>query len=434
MNPSQSQSSSSPSPASRRDFLKTSAVAAGTAMVGGLMAPGAVHAAGGDTLKIGLVGCGGRGRGAAKDALRADANTKLVAIGDTFADQIAAGLSELSEFGSRAAIEPDQRFVGFDAYKKVVDCCDVVLLCTPPHFRPAQLKYAIEQGKHVFAEKPVAVDAPGFRSVLETVKLAEQKKLSIVSGLCWRYDPGVRETMKRVLDGAIGEIVTIQENYLAAELWHKGRKPNWSDMEYQIRNWLYFTWLSGDHNVEQHVHSLDKAAWLMHEEPPVHATGLGGRQVRTDAMYGHIFDHHAVYYEYANGVRLYSLCRQQNGTAGDTDDYFFGTTGSCQVLKNTIRDRKGEITWRYRGPRANMYQVEHSELFASIRAGKPLNNGLYMAKSSMLAILGRMATYTGQTITWEQAVNSKQDLTPAKYEWGPIATPKVAVPGVTEFV
>jgi predicted dehydrogenase len=269
---------------------------------------------------------------------------------------------------------------------------------------------------------------------METVKLAEQKKLSIVNGLCWRYDSGVRETMKRVLDGEIGEIITIQENYLTGGLWNEDRKPQWSEMEYQIRNWLYFTWLSGDHNVEQHVHSLDKAAWAMREEPPLRATGLGGRQVRTDAKYGHIFDHHAVCYEYANGARLYSFCRQQDGTAPDTEDYFLGTEGRCHVLKNTIYNRKGEVVWRYRGPRSNMYQQEHNELFASIRAGKPVNNGLYMARSSMLAILGRMVTYTGKTITWEEAINSKEDLRPAKYEWGPIETPKVAMPGITEFV
>jgi len=284
-------------------------------------------------------------------------------------------------------------------------------------------------------EKPVAVDAPGVRSVLESVKLAEQKKLSIVSGLCWRYHAGVRETMKRIHDGAIGDIVAIQENYNTNGMlnWHRGSNPKWSPMEYQLRNWLFYTWLSGDHNVEQHVHSLDKAAWLMHEEPPVQATGLGGRQVRTDPKYGQVFDHHAVYYEYPNGVRLYSFCRQQDGTATDTEDYFFGTQGSCQVIANKIFDRKGNVTWQFRGKSKNMFHAEHDELFASIRSGKPINNGLYMARSSMLAILGRMATYTGQTITWTKALESQQDLTPEKYEWGPAPKSSVAVPGITEF-
>ncbi len=424
------------SASTRRNFLKTSTAVAGGVLASGLIAPGAVHAAGSDTLRVGLIGCGSRGRGAANQAMRADPNVKLVAIGDAFADQIETGRKILSKAGGKKfAVDGDHCFVGFDAYKQVVDSgVDVVLLATPPHFRPAQLKYAIEAGKHVFAEKPVAVDGPGFQSVLETVKLAKEKKLSLVSGLCWRYHYGVRETMKRVMDGAIGDIIAIQENYNAYGLWHKGRKTQWSDMEYQLRNWLYFAWLSGDHNVEQHIHSLDKTAWLMHDQPPIRATGLGGRQVRTEEKYGHIFDHHAVCYEYANGVRMFSFCRQQDGTSQNTEDYFLGSKGTCNVLAHTIRDRKGEIVWKYKGPGCNMYQVEHDEFFASIRSGKPINNGQYMAKSSMLAILGRMTTYTGQTLTWEQAINSKERLGPPKYEWGSLATPPVAQPGITEFV
>ena len=426
-------SSASPS---RREFLKTSTTVAAAGALAGLALPGSVHAAGGDTLKIGLVGCGGRGLGAAQDALQADSNCQITALGDTFADRIEVGMKLLAKFGNKFGVAKERCFVGFDAYKQVIDSgVDVVLLCTPPHFRPAHLRYAVEKGKHVFAEKPVAVDAPGVRSVLESVKLAEQKKLSIVSGLCWRYHAGVRETMKRIHDGAIGDIVAIQENYNTNGMlnWHRGSNPKWSPMEYQLRNWLFYTWLSGDHNVEQHVHSLDKAAWLMHEEPPVQATGLGGRQVRTDPKYGQVFDHHAVYYEYPNGVRLYSFCRQQDGTATDTEDYFFGTQGSCQVIANKIFDRKGNVTWQFRGKSKNMFHAEHDELFASIRSGKPINNGLYMARSSMLAILGRMATYTGQTITWTKALESQQDLTPEKYEWGPAPKSSVAVPGITEF-
>jgi myo-inositol 2-dehydrogenase / D-chiro-inositol 1-dehydrogenase len=429
--------SPSPAPASRRDFLKTStAVMAGGALTG-LVLPGQVHAAGDDTLKIGLVGCGGRGLGAAQDAMQADSNCKLTALGDTFADKIDNGIKQLSKHRDKFAVEKDHCFVGFDAYKQVIDSgVDVVVLATPPHFRPVQLRYAIEKGKHVFCEKPVAVDAPGIRSVLETVKLAEEKKLSLVSGLCWRYHAGVRETMKRVLDGAIGEIVAIQENYNTNGMtnWYRGNDPKWSPMEYQIRNWLYYTWLSGDHNVEQHVHSLDKASWLMHEEPPLQATGLGGRQVRTDPKFGQVFDHHAVCYEYRSGVRLFAYCRQQDGTSQETEDFFFGTQGSCQVLQHKLLDRKGEVTWQFRGKSKNMYQVEHDELFASIRAGKPINNGVYMSHSSMLAILGRMSTYTGQTITWDKAMESKQDFSLPKYELGEAPAGKVAMPGITEFV
>jgi predicted dehydrogenase len=340
-----------------------------------------------------------------------------------------------ADLKAKLAVTKETSFVGFDAYKQVIDSgVDVVLLCTPPHFRPLQLEYAIAKGKHVFCEKPVAVDAPGIHRVLATVEEAKKKNLSLVSGLCWRYDLGVRETMKRVLDGEIGDLIAIQENYLTNGLWHRGHKPEWSEMEYQIRNWLYFTWLSGDHNVEQHIHSLDKASWAMHDEPPIRATGLGGRQVRTEPMYGQIFDHHAVVYEYANGVKVFAYTRQQDNCANDVEDYFLGTKGRAKILKHEIANAKGEVQWKYKGPKPNMYQVEHNELFASIRSGQPINNGHYMAQSTMLAIFGRMVDYTGQTLSWDQGLNSREDLTPAQYAWGDIATPAVARPGVTKFV
>jgi predicted dehydrogenase len=363
--------------------------------------------------------------------MKADRHCKLVAIADAFQDAIDVGLREFQAYGDKCAVDREHCFVGFDAYKRLLESdVDVVLLCEPPHFRPAHLRAAIEAGKHVFAEKPVAVDAPGVRSVLDSVRLAEEKKLSLVSGLCWRYDYGVRETIQRVRDGQIGDVVAIQENYLAGPLWHKGRDPSWSEMEYQLRNWMYFTWLSGDHNVEQHVHSLDKAAWILGEEPPVSAVGLGGRQQRTDPKWGHIFDHHSVIYTYANGVKVFSFTRQQEGCHGDVEDYVLGTKGRCNVLRHTISAPNGEIVWKYRGPKPNMYQVEHDELFGSIRSGQPINNGLYMARSTMLAILGRMCTYTGKEITWEEALNNQESLTPREYAWGPVETPQVAVPGI----
>jgi predicted dehydrogenase len=218
---------------------------------------------------------------------------------------------------------------------------------------------------------------------------------------------------------------------LTGGLWNRPRQPGWSDMEWQLRNWLYFTWLSGDHIVEQHIHSLDKTAWAMRDEYPARAVGSGGRQSRISPAYGHIFDHHSVVYEYPSGVKIFSACRQQRGCAEDVSDHIFGTLGTCHVMKHDI---KGKNPWRYRGPREDMYQVEHNELFASIRAGKPINNGDYMTKSTLMAIMGRMATYTGRVITWEQALNSQEDLTPAKYEFGPLATPPVARPGITKFV
>ncbi len=307
---------------------------------------------------------------------------------------------------------------------------DVVILATPPHFRPAHLKAAIDAGKHVFCEKPVAVDAPGVRSVLATTDEAARKNLSIVSGLCYRYDPPKRELIARVHDGAIGDILAMQVSYNTGTLWHHGRQPSWSEMEYQLRNWLYFTWLSGDFNVEQHVHSLDKAAWAMGDEPPLRASGLGGRQVRTGEEWGNIFDHFAVVYEYRNGVKLFAQCRQMAGCTPDVSDHLIGTKGSAEMMRALIG---GAENWRYHGPKPNMYEEEHRALFAGIRSGNPINNGLYMARSTMLAIMGRMVSYTGQTLTWDQCLASTQDLTPTQYAWGDVPVPPVAKPGITQF-
>jgi len=426
---------------SRREFLRaSSAAAAGAGLAATFGALPRVHAQGSGAINVALIGCGGRGTQAAKNAMQADPDNRLTVMADMFPDQLERSRRGLTgQLGQQMRVTDDTAFTGIDAYKRVMESdVKVVLLTTPPHFRPLHLKAAIDAGKHVFCEKPVAVDGPGVRSVLETTEKARAKNLAIVSGLCWRYDSAVRETVKRIQEGAIGDIVAIQENYLTDTLWHRGRKPEWSEMEYQLRNWLYFTWLSGDHNVEQHIHSLDKAMWLMGDKPPVAATGLGGRQVRTGEEYGNIFDHHAVIYEWANGVRVYSFTRQMHECFMQTDDIILGTKGQALILKNEIT---GENPWKY--PRAKkdadkgMYDIEHDELFASIKAGKPLNNGVYMSYSTMLAILGRMATYTGQRITWEDAINSKLDLTPKSYAMGPVELPpdvlKVALPGVTKL-
>jgi predicted dehydrogenase len=426
-----------PGKSSRRDFLKTSAASvAGATLSAQLGAVPGVHAAGGDTLRVGLIGCGGRGTGAATQALHADPNVKLVAMGDVFDDHLQHSLNTLRNdegIAKKVDVKPDHCFVGFNAYKQVLASdVDVVLLATPPHFRPAHLKAAVEAGKHVFAEKPVAVDAPGVRSVLATCEEAKKKKLSLVSGLCYRYEHAKRETMKRVHDGAIGDIIALHTSYNTGPLWMKPRQPQWSDMEWQLRNWLYFTWLSGDHNVEQHVHSLDKMAWAMGDVYPVRASGTGGRQVRVGQEYGHIFDHHAVVYEYANGVKCFSFCRQQAGCQIDVSDYVMGTKGTCSVMTHSIT---GEHPWKHRkDAKDDMYQNEHDELFASIRAGQPINNGDYMTKSTLMAIMGRMATYTGKLITWDMALNSKEDLAPPQYEFGRLPVPPVAKPGVTKFV
>ncbi len=420
--------------ATRRSFLQTSAAAAvGGALAVNLSVARSAHAAGSDVLRLGLIGCGGRGTGAAAQALTADPNVLLTSLGDAFPDRLQSSLDNLQKmFPDKVTAPKEQCFVGFDAYQKVIDSgVDVVILATPPHFRPAHLQAAVAAGKHVFAEKPVAVDAPGVRSVLESCKLAKEKNLAVVSGLCYRYDLAKRDTIARIHDGAVGDIVALNVNYITGTLWMHPRKESWSDMEWQLRNWLYFTWLSGDHNVEQHVHSLDKAAWVMRDEPPVRATGLGGRQVRTQPEFGNIYDHFAVMYEYASGVRLFANCRQQAGCSVDVSDYVMGSQGTADLMKHTIKNGSGN--WRYRGEAPNMYQQEHNEMFASIRAGKPINNGEYMSRSTMMAILGRMASYTGQTITWDQAMNSHERLGPTDYQWGQLEVPPVAMPGITQF-
>jgi predicted dehydrogenase len=435
----QSASQSQSSPPNRRQFIEKSlATAAGTGLTVAAMPSmvGAVHAAGNDLLKVGLIGCGGRGTGAAKQALLADENVKLVAMGDAFEDRLRTSLGSLSkidEVSGKIDVPPERQFIGFDAYEKVLATdVDVVLLTTPPQFRPMQLKAAIEAGKHVFAEKPVAVDAPGVRSVLKTCAEAKRRNLSVVSGLCLRSDGGFRETVSRLHDGAIGEIHTVVANDYRGGIWVKPRKDDWSDMHWQMRNWYYFTWLSGDFNVEQHVHYLDASAWIMGRYP-VKALGMGGRQSRTDAIYGNIYDHHSVAYEYENGAKLFSNCRQQLGCKNNISCYVHGAKGKAEVSERNLQIDTDQ-TWKFDKEVKNMYQVEHDDLFAGIRAGKPLNNGEYMAMSTLLAIMGRMASYTGKEITWEQALNSQQDLSPEKYAWGAAPKVEIAIPGVTKFV
>ncbi|MBN2022718.1 MAG: Gfo/Idh/MocA family oxidoreductase [Pirellulales bacterium] len=398
--------------AARRDFLKTAGLAAGAAVVGPLSIARGAYAAGSDVLKVGLIGCGGRGSGAAGNALSADPGARLVAMGDLFEGHLKGSLENLKKArGEQVAVDDAHQFVGFDAYQKVIDSVDVVVLGEPPHFRPQHLQAAIEAGKHVFCEKPVAVDAPGVRSVLASVELAQQKNLNLVSGLCWRYDHGVKETMRRVLDGAIGEIRAIQETYLTQQTGRAvPREPGMSEMEYQIRNWYFFRWLCGDFNVEQHVHSLDKALWAMGDKPPLAAWGIAGRQLPKPT--GDIYDHYAVVYEYPDGVQVHAYCRQQSNCFNDVTDRFVGTKGTCDVLKNRIR---GANPWRYRGPGGNMYLLEHVALFEAIRNGKTINNGQYMAYSTMMGILGRMVGTTGKRITWEEALASQETLGPKEY-------------------
>jgi predicted dehydrogenase len=428
---------------SRREFLAASTLAAVTAPT--------LYAAGDDLLKVGLIGCGGRGTGAAGEALAADKNVKLVAMADAFKDRLDESLKNLlgiEKIAAKVDVKPDARFVGFDGYKEVIERCDVVLLCTPPQFRPLHLKAAVDASKHVFAEKPVAVDAPGVRSVLESCALAKKKNLSVVSGLCLRYDAGFCETVKRIHGGSIGEVVTLFANDYRGGRWEKKRQPDWSDMVYHMRNWYNFTWLSGDFNVEQHVHFLDVCAWVMRDQYPVRAIGMGGRSVLTGAEYGNIYDHFSIVYEYANGARLVSNTRQHPKTKGDMSALVLGTKGRSKLSESTngLTVRTDKDDWVYEGPFNRMYQVEHDELFASIRSGKPINNGEYMSHSTLLAIMGRMAAYTGQEIKWKMALESKEDLFKAalgtefddpmpSYDWKTkLIHPPVAVAGVAKYV
>jgi myo-inositol 2-dehydrogenase / D-chiro-inositol 1-dehydrogenase len=421
----------------RRGFLKTSSVATAALAAPFLAFPQKTFAQNSDTLKIGLIGCGGRGSGAANNALNADKNVVLTAMADVYSDRLQSSLANLkAQHPERVKVDPEHCFVGLDAYQKVIDSgVDVVLLTTPPGFRPQHLKAAIAAGKHVFCEKPMAVDGPGVRSILASAEEARKKKLAVVSGFCWRANAGERAIMQLIHEGAIGAPMALQNTYNTGPVWVKPRQPGQSDLDYQLRNWYYFAWLSGDHIVEQAVHSIDKMAWAMQDVPPVQCVASGGRQVRTGPDYGHIYDHFSVVYEYANGARGYHYCRQQAGCAVDNSDYFIGTKGIAKIKAFGTLEITGEKPWRFRGPRPDMYQVEHDELFASIRKGEPINHGVWMAHSTLLAVMGRMAAYTGQVITWDQALNSQETLGPEKLDWNMnLPVPPVAIPGQTKFV
>jgi predicted dehydrogenase len=396
---------------SRRAFLKASAAA----MAATMPIARSAHAAGSDVLRVGLVGCGGRGTGAAVNAMNADPQAKLVALADVFPEAITPCLGQLVKAkGAQVAVPADHRFSGWDAYRRLIECVDVVLLATPSHFHPIHLKAAVEAGRHVFVEKPHGVDPVQVRMVQAACEEARRKKLCVVSGLCWRYDLCAQETMKRILDGAIGRVTEVQETYMTGFSWKRPRLPGDTEMRYQMRNWYNFTWLSGDIPGLTLVHSLDKGSWALGDVPPQSVWGMGGRQVRTDREFGDVFDHHAFVYEYANGGRMHAYVRQQNGCFDSVDDQIVGTKGRCNLQQGRIT---GETNWQYRGPRPAMHDQEHVALFQAIRAGNPINNGNYMVISTMLAVMGRLASYTGQVVTWDQVMNSKLSLAPAAYTW-----------------
>jgi myo-inositol 2-dehydrogenase/D-chiro-inositol 1-dehydrogenase len=421
----------------RRDFLKTATTAAlATAMAPGTKAFAGAHAAGSDAIRIGLIGCGGRGTGAVDDALSSGASgVSLVAMGDVFPDRLASSRASLRGKFSGAIDVPDGRtFTGFDAYQKVLATdANYIILATPPGFRPIHLSAAVAAGKNIFTEKPVAVDGPGIRTVLEVYEKARAKGLSIATGTQRRHQTGYIETMKRIHDGAIGDITSARCYWNQGGLWKKDRQPEWSDAEWQLRNWLYFTWLSGDHIVEQHVHNIDAVNWAMNAHP-VSANGMGGRQVRTGADYGHIFDHFAIDYEYANGATLASQCRQIQGCANNVTESLTGTRGTAHTDNSGKYTIAGAKAWKFDGKDNRPYVQEHADFIAAIRAGKPYNELKTVAESTMTAIMGRMSAYTGKVVTWEQALNSQEQLMPAGLTLGPLPTPPVPIPGQTTLV
>ena len=417
---------------SRRDFLKTSTAALAGGVTASFGALPAVHAAGSDEIRVGLIGCGSRGTGAAQNVLDSSPGVKLVAMGDVFKDHIDISLKNLEKFADKIDVAEDRRFVGFDAYEKVL-ASDVnyVILATPPGFRPMHLKAAVAASKNTFSEKPVAVDGPGIRSVLETYEEAKSKGLAIGVGTQRRHQTGYLETLKRIHGGAIGEITEARVYWNQGPIWVHPRQEGWSDMEWQLRNWYYFTWLCGDHIVEQHVHNLDVANWVMGSHP-IRAVGLGGRQVRTGPEYGNIYDHFAIDYEYGNGVRMASYARQMPNCENNISEALVGTKGFCQVNKYAIT---GAHAWKFPGKDNLPYVQEHTDLIAAIRAGKPYNELKNVAETTMTAILGRMAAYTGKAVTWDQALNSTEILMPPKVDWDvSLAVAPVAMPGQTELV
>lgn len=403
-------------PVSRRSFLQTSSVAASAAILGGLSVERAAHAQGSDTIKLALIGCGGRGSGACSQALSTEGSVKLIAMADAFKDRLDSSHKNIQkQHGEKVDVPEENKFIGFDAYKKAIALADVVILATPPGFRPIHFEEAVKQGKNIFMEKPVAVDGPGIRRVLAAAKEAKKKNLKVAVGLQRHHQAGYIETIKRLHDGAIGDIVAARCYWNDSGVWVKKRLPEQTEMEYQMRNWYYFVWLCGDHIVEQHIHNLDVINWVKNGYP-VRCHGIGGRQVRTGKEYGEIFDHHAVEFEYEDGSRCYSQCQHTHGCWSSVSEHVIGTKGLCDVGGYSIT---GPNAWRVpRGTKEkNPYQQEHDDLFDAIRNDKPYNEAERGAMSTLTAIMGRTATYTGILVERDAVLNSQHARVPDKYDW-----------------
>jgi predicted dehydrogenase len=432
-----------PSNHTRRDFLKGSAgIAAGAAAAGLILPASGVFAAGSDTIQLGLVGCGGRGSGAASQALSTNGSVKLVAVADAFEDNARNSLRNLkNQFNDKVDVAGDRIFAGFDAYKKLIDSgVDMVILATPPGFRPMHFEYAVKQGKNIFMEKPVAVDGAGVRQVLAAAEEAKKKNLKVGVGLQRHHDPRYQETVKRIQDGQIGDTVLMRVYWNDAGVWVRPRKPGQTEMEYQMRNWYYFTWIGGDHIVEQHIHNLDVANWVKNATP-AKAQGQGGRQVLTGKDHGMIFDHHFVEYTYPDGTVMLSQCRHQPNCWNSVSEHAHGLKGTADIsgFRLTMRDGKD---WSGQRRVKDAYQQEHDDLFDAIRNGKPYNEAVNGANSTMTAILGRMCTYSGQEIKWDDALNSQVVMRPEGYtfESKPPVVPDadgrypIPMPGQTKVV
>ena len=439
----------------RRTFVaRTGLALAASAVPASLAVARSAHAAGDDTLKVALIGCGGRGTGAATQALSTAGPVKLWAMADLFSDKLEASLEALCKgqdarydraahkgLAGKIDVPPERRFLGFDAYKQAIDSgVDVVILTTAPHFRPMQFEYAAQQGKHVFMEKPVAVDATGIRRVLAAAEVAKQKNLKVGVGLQRHHDARYLETVARIHDGAVGRIVYLRAYWNGTGYRQRpGREPGMTEMAYQLRNPYHYTWISGDNIAEQHVHNLDVCNWVQGAHP-VEAQGQGGRQVRIGPLCGDIFDHHSVEFTYADGSQVFSQCRHMPGCWNHVAEHVIGSQGKAEVSKGRIES--GADEWRWRGPKTNPYQVEHDRLFEAIRNDLPYNEGENGATSTMTAIMGRMATYSGKVLTWDEALNSQITLAPDRYDFDgtPPSLPDedglypCAVPGVTEVV
>lgn len=424
----------------RRDFLKLSAAAAAGATT--LAVSRSAHAAGNETIRIGMIGCGSRCTGAASESMRAGPYVKLVAMCDVFHDRLQSSRDRLKQFfPEQVKVDDDHCFVGLDGYKKVIDSVDIVLIACASKFHPMYSEAAIRAGRHVFVEKPHGIDPLGVRRMQAVCELAKQKGLSIVSGLQSRFHAGWQETVKRIHDGAIGDVVSMQCMFLRAPYVVVAREPNLTEVQYQFRNWYHFCWLSGDDVPQSLVHNLDRASWILKEAVPTSAFGLAGRSASFGEVYGDMFDHHTVVYEYAGGARIYALCRTQANTYHNASDIVMGTKGTCYLGDCRI---EGETKWRYEGPHNNPYDAEQKALLEAVRNNRPLNSGYHMNTSTMVGVLGQLACYSGKPVTWKEVWESDFSFGPspekASFDMQPPTKPDktgnypLPRPGVTELL